>query len=245
MNNQNLISEAIRALRTLLNERIGSTNHLINKSAVTLAYWLKDYVRLLRRETTAPASYRRYGRGCVVSVNLGFRIGHEEGGLHYAIVLDKYDTTQNSTLTVLPLTSLKSKVDVQHLFYKHLFLDNEITDAIYEKLRQSSEKLTAELERLNAEWSKLVSSSERDAQKISQYEQELQRVGDKNQVVRKQLTKVAKMKSGSIALADQIVTISKLRIYDPCSSRDLLHGIKVSDGTMDKIDAKIKKLYIG
>ena len=57
--------------------------------------------------------------------------------------------------------------------------------------------------------------------------------------------KVAKMKSGSIALADQIVTVSKLRIYDPCSSKDLLYSVKISDDTMNKLDEKIKQLYIG
>ena len=103
----------------------------------------------------------------------------------------------------------------------------------------------AELERLNAEWSKLVNANERDALAISECEQELKRVGGKNLLARKHLTKVAKMKSGSIALADQIVTVSKLRIYDPCSSKDLLYGIKVSDDTMNKLDEKIKQLYIG
>lgn len=245
MNNQNLITEAVQALSTLLTRRISSSNAQVRKTAFTLAYWVKDYVRLLGRELSAPASYRRYDRGCVVSVHLGFRIGHEEGGLHYAIVLDKYDTTKNTILTVLPLTSLKEHVDVEHLFYKHLFLGGEITDAIYEKLRRTSEKIDLELNQLNEKWSKLVNSEERDPLQISQCEQELKRVGAKNQIVRKQLAKVAKMKSGSIALADQIVTVSKLRIYDPCTSKDLLYGIKVSNDTMDKIDAKIKQLYIG
>ncbi|MBO6202191.1 MAG: hypothetical protein J6O13_01545 [Selenomonas sp.] len=245
MKEQNLVSEAIQALSTLLTNRLVSKNTHLRKSATTLAYWVKDYVRLLGKELSSPAVNRRYDRGCVVSVHLGFRIGHEEGGLHYAIVLDKYDTTKNTILTVLPLTSLKDKVDLDHLFYKHLFLGSEITDAIYEKIRQTTAKLTAELEKLNTEWTRLVNADDRDAFKISQCEQELKRVGNKNLVARKQLAKVAKMKSGSIALADQIVTISKLRIYDPCSSKDLLYGIKVSKETMDKIDEKIKQLYIG
>ena len=131
MKEQNLVSEAIQALSTLLTNRLVSKNTHLRKSATTLAYWVKDYVRLLGKELSSPAVNRRYDRGCVVSVHLGFRIGHEEGGLHYAIVLDKYDTTKNTILTVLPLTSLKDKVDLDHLFYKHLFLGSEITDAIY------------------------------------------------------------------------------------------------------------------
>lgn len=244
MNEQNLISEAIHDLSALLSSRMASNNSRLKKTATTLAYWVKDYVRLLRKELSAPTSNRRYDRGCVVSVHLGFRIGHEEGGLHYAVVLDKFDTTKNSTLTVLPLTSLKTKVDVEHLFYKHLFLGSEVTDAIYEKIRQTTDKLTKELNLLNREWTMLVNSKDRDALKISQCEQALKHIGAKNLTARRQLAKVAKMKSGSIALADQIVTISKLRIYDPCSSKDLLYGIKLSNETMDKIDEKIKQLYI-
>ena len=244
MDYQNLVSEAVNSISTFLSRRIASQDSRLAKSAITLAYWIKDYVRLLGKELSA-SSYRRYDRGCVVSVHLGFRIGHEEGGLHYAIVLDKFDTTKNSVLTVMPLTSLKDKVDLDHLYYKHLYLGSEITDTIYEKIRQTTIKLMAELERLNEEWSELVNADERDALAISKCEQELKRVGGKNLLARKHLTKVAKMKSGSIALADQIVTVSKLRIYDPCSSKDLLYGIKVSDDTMSKLDEKIKQLYIG
>ena len=121
MDEHHLISEAIHELSTLLSSRINAQDSRLKKTAITLAYWVKDYVRLLSKELSAPTSNRRYDRGCVVSVHLGFRIGHEEGG---------------------------------------------------------------------------------------------------------------------------IVTISKLRIYDPCSSKDLLYNIKVSNITMDKIDEKIKQLYI-
>ena len=80
MSAQNLISDAVRSLSSLLTSRLASADSKLQKSAVTLAYWIKDYVRLLGKEINAPHTYRRYKRGCVVSVHLGFRIGHEEGG---------------------------------------------------------------------------------------------------------------------------------------------------------------------
>ena len=48
-----------------------------------------------------------YSRGDVIKVNLGFNIGNELGGLHYCIVLNKYDNTRNGALNVIPLTSRK------------------------------------------------------------------------------------------------------------------------------------------
>ena len=55
---------------------------------------------------------------------------------------------------------------------------------------------------------------------------------------------INKLKSGSRAMMEQITTVSKMRIYKPKTSHDLLYGIKFSDGAMDKINEKLKELYI-
>jgi chromosome segregation ATPase len=55
---------------------------------------------------------------------------------------------------------------------------------------------------------------------------------------------ISKLKEGSIALMEQITTVSKMRIYKPKNSSDLLYGIKFSDGAMDKINERLKELYI-
>lgn len=52
------------------------------------------------------------------------------------------------------------------------------------------------------------------------------------------------MKDGSIAKIEQITTVSKQRIFDPKGSRDVLSGIHFSDAAMDKINEKLKELYI-
>ena len=52
------------------------------------------------------------------------------------------------------------------------------------------------------------------------------------------------MKRGTIALINQITTISKQRIYNPKKDLDILSGIKISDEKMKLIDEKIKKLFI-
>ena len=43
----------------------------------------------------------------------------------------------------------------------------------------------------------------------------------------------------------QITTVSKIRIYDPKTSYDVLHGIRLSNEKLDLIDEAIKNLYIG
>ena len=52
------------------------------------------------------------------------------------------------------------------------------------------------------------------------------------------------MKNGSIALINQITTISKQRIYNPKSDMDVLADIKLSNNSLNLIDAKIKKLFM-
>lgn len=55
---------------------------------------------------------------------------------------------------------------------------------------------------------------------------------------------ISKLKTGSIALMEQITTVSKMRIYKPKTSSDLLHGIKFSNDVMDKINERLKELYV-
>lgn len=51
------------------------------------------------------------------------------------------------------------------------------------------------------------------------------------------------MKKGSIAIVNQITTVSKMRIYDPKTSSGVLAGITLSQEQMNKINDKIKELY--
>ena len=52
------------------------------------------------------------------------------------------------------------------------------------------------------------------------------------------------MKEGSIALVNQITTVSKMRIYDPRNLRGVLAGISLTKESMEKVNKKVKELYI-
>lgn len=54
---------------------------------------------------------------------------------------------------------------------------------------------------------------------------------------------LSRLKIGSIALIGQIITISKYRIYDPLSTQNVLHGIRVSNTTLNALDQKVKELF--
>ena len=49
---------------------------------------------------------------------------------------------------------------------------------------------------------------------------------------------------GSIALVNQITTISKIRIFDPRNLKGVLAGISLSEEGMEKINQKVKELYV-
>ena len=73
------------------------------KKSDLLAYWINDFAEYHDEERTFDiAKSGMYSRGDVIKVNLGFNIGNELGGLHYCIVLNKYDNTRNGALNVIP-----------------------------------------------------------------------------------------------------------------------------------------------
>jgi hypothetical protein len=69
--------------------------------------WLDQQNRYLQRELEFnPSKLKRYKRGEVVYIHLGFNTGSEHGGPHWAVVLDD-NRMSSPTAVVLPLGSLE------------------------------------------------------------------------------------------------------------------------------------------
>ena len=51
------------------------------------------------------------------------------------------------------------------------------------------------------------------------------------------------MNKGSIALVNQITTISKQRIYYPKTAKDLLARVHLSNDSLDLLDKKLIELF--
>lgn len=213
INHKNL---ALNTLNQLLSYHIENNNF---KKSNLLSYWFEDFCKYnLAEEKFNPRLLKRYKRGSVITVNLGFNVGNEERGLHYYIVLDKSNALSSGTLTVIPLTSKKENKQYNN---STVNLGNEI----YLNLKKICANAYLNQKILDSNLQKS------DFDINLKYFEKLQ-------------NEILKMKKGSIALVSQITTISKQRIYDPKTSFDILSNLRVSNHTLDLIDTKIKELFI-
>lgn len=102
----NHIQKTVDQLKVYLNNlSIGN-----EKKAELISYWLRKYIYYLKQEETfIPSRNPDYKKGDIVRANLGFNIGSEHGGRHYAIILDNNNNPNNPVVTIIPLSSYKGK----------------------------------------------------------------------------------------------------------------------------------------
>ncbi len=193
------------------------------KQSELLAYWIHDFAVYHDEEKNFDiAKSGIYSRGDVIKVNLGFNIGNELGGLHYCIVLNKYDNTRNGTLNVVPLTSKK---DNKKYDSSHVNLGKEIYTVFYQNIEKEKQKLQEILNKL---------------EKIEDVPINIQNIIKKEQnYIEKMEKEVCKMQKDSIVLINQITTISKQRIFKDTVRRN----VKVSTNSLDLIDKQIIKFF--
>lgn len=188
----------------------------------------------------------------MISVNLGFNVGSEQGGLHYAIVLDNDNQQSSPVITVVPLSSGKE----EDTFPRDIFLGNEL----YDKLKSKYDKLDTTIKNDLQEAidiQKIIQQSLKNLKEnptentksnlsnlLTTIEQKIATLTTEQKTLNIYNKELQKLKKGSIALMEQITTVSKMRIYKPKNSNDLLYGIKFSDGAMDKINERMKELFI-
>lgn len=264
---------AIKALNNLLEHYINdpSGNHL--KKANLISYWLKDYVRFINfEEQFDPKRNISYKRGNIVKFNFGFNIGSEYGGLHYGVVLDNHNAQSSPVITVIPLTSVKdngpihnNNVELGNELYRLLKIKY---DTINQTLKEEQEEILTTIQAFSAlvsltddvileladcdkgstEFSQKLLTGQQylDAAKYLQteWEQKQKHNQEEQDYLNKIGKEIAQMKEGSIALVNQITTVSKIRIFDPRNLKGVLSGISLSEESMEKINAKLKELYV-
>ena len=193
------------------------------KKSDLLAYWIHDFAEYHAEERRFNiAKSGMYSRGDVIKVNLGFNIGNELGGLHYCIVLNKYDNTRNGALNVIPLTSRK---DNKKYDSSSVNLGKELYNVFQEKIEKEKQKLQQILSEL---------------EKIEDISINIQNIIEKEQkYIEKMEKEICKMQKDSIALINQITTISKQRIFKDTVRRN----VKISSKSLDLIDKQIIKSF--
>lgn len=232
---------ALRKLDLYMTSLIDSSDSKCNGKSDKLSYWLEDWTTFLDYESSfSSSSLKRYKRGEIIKAHLGFNIGSEEGGLHYAAVVEKDNSIYNPVITIVPLTSIKPKKDLSNLKSGEVLLGNELYTkfafkfkTLYQEAKAENEKLIVEIQRLknSKDWSESYMDNLENMQKS---------VEDQINTLYKMKNEISKMERGSIALVNQITTISKIRIYNPKTTKDILSGITLSNDGLNKIDVTIQ-----
>ena len=214
---------AKKTLSDTLEELKVTVSNLNQKQQELITYWINDWNSFLKDEQTFnPQNLISYKYGSIIKAHLGFNIGSEQGGLHYCIVLDKNNTKGSDCLTVMPLKSSKSSegsTECHPTF--EVYLGKGIFTNKINFVKQKLEKLKKELSLANDEKKKSET-----VKSITRYSKEL-----------------TNLEKESIALIGQIKTISKIRVYDPKTTRDILAKDQISELKMKEIEKKISKLY--
>lgn len=247
--------DSIKTLNNLLEGYINDSTdtreqHL--KKANLISTWIKQYTNyILFEEKFDPKRNISYKRGDIVFANFGFNIGAELGGGHYAVVIDKESNQASSTLTVIPLTSVKPDKEIHpndvylgtELYEKLDLKHKTIRSQLLEQNKTNQILLDAVAEKIDA-----LGSSAEDSTEIKAL---LAGIEKRNSEIKQELAsleqlknEILSLKKGSIAKIKQITTISKIRIYNPRKSSDPLYGIQFSEAAMDKINAKLKEFFI-
>lgn len=232
---------AMKSIENYIDTLIHSDDMKTQGKADKLCYWFEDYIKFLNLESSFDSSkYPKFKKGQIIKAHLGFNIGSEEGGLHYAIVIEN-NSVRSPTLNIVPLTSVKNTTDVSNIRSDLgcIFLGNELYRLLDTKVRTLQANVNQELEDLTA----MIATLEQHSPDIPKVRERLDKCKAKIELYPKLKKEISKMKAGSIALVRQITTISKIRIYGPKNSQDVLGGIRMSNETMDKIDNAIKTLF--
>lgn len=254
--------DAMRKLNRLLEYCIFSEDTTLLKKADLISYWLESFSDYISFEDKFESNRLiRYSRGNVIRLNFGFNVGKEIGGLHYAVVIDNDNKRSADVLTVVPLSSSDGKrihersVDLgTELFEKiNIVQENLLSTAtqelidlmkihdalntsinVFKHYKDLGEEIPAEiLDQLPD----VLESQNEIAGKIDTLQKKIDTLTRNN-------IEISKLKMGSMAVTNQITTVSKQRIYTPKRSEDFLYGISLSPSAMDKINNKLKELYI-
>ncbi len=264
--------EATKSLNKLLEYYINDPSGAHLKKANLISYWIKDYTNFIKfEESFDPTRNISYKRGNIIKLNFGFNIGSEYGGLHYGVVLDNHNSHNSPVVTVIPLTSVKAdkithsnSVELGNEIYRSLKLKYDtISKSLADEQDEISEMLSMAkvLSSLTDKALKDTENSERDSEdfvkhlhtaetyltavkKIQElWETKKQHNAEEVDYLNKIGKEISHMKEGSIALVNQITTISKIRIFDPRNLKGVLSGVSLSEESMEKINQKVKELY--
>lgn len=233
---------SIRKLNNLLESYINDPSQKHLKKANLLSYWLSSYTDYIDQEESFDSKRLiSYKRGDILKVNFGFNVGSEHGGLHYAVVLDKNNLQSSPVVTVIPLSS----GDESSVYERDVYLGREL----YSKMIDKHQTLFESAIKKNDSVQNMLTVLENaNGTNINELIHDLQTQLDETtktlNLLDKYKREIENMKTGSIAMIEQITTISKMRIYVPRKANDLLYNMSLSSNAMEKINQQLCNLFI-
>ncbi len=236
-----LIDKSTDKLNTFIKELTEENNNKQNKKrAMLLAYWIIDYIRMLKAEKTFDSKkLLKYKRGDIILIDLGFRIGNEFGGRHFAVVIDNFNSKKSGIISVVPLTSKKEK-DYNSLYCYELKtglheLHKQKLDFVVENCKEALKGITED---------NVKCRQNPNQEAIDDIAIRLKNIHKKIDEAYDLKSETDKLKDGTVVNIGQIITVSKIRIINPKQASDSLKGIRLSTEDLDAINEKIKNLFI-
>lgn len=238
---------ALKKIEAYIDSLIQHPDGKVRSKADKLSYWLEDWSTFLSFESEfSPSSLRRYKRGEIIKAHLGYNVGSEEGGLHYCVIVDKNNSIYSPVITIIPLTSVKPWTNVEKLKKGCVYLGNELFTNLSSKISLVHKTITAQIGDLQQRIDNIGITDEDEKETlIASIEMDIQKAQSEQTLLFGMMDEVRKMKRGSIALTNQITTISKIRIYDPKTNYDILSNVKLSNEKLDLIDNEILQNFTG
>ena len=160
----------------------------------------------------------------MVKADLGYNVGSEEGGMHYGVVLDNNNDKSSKVVTIVTLRSLKegeSPLDIDGKF--EVYLGCALLKTKINYVKHEISKYKARIAAGTAESPDFVIN----CSKVRKYERELRN-----------------LEGGTVAVASQVRTISKMRICEPTKSYHSLTGFQLPPEKMVQIEELICRLFL-
>lgn len=142
---------------------------------------------------------------------------------------------KNPNLVVAPLTSWKKGKNIHK---SELFLGEELYFKIQGKYTALKTSIPNEIKILTNDVKNHTIESD------TEIKNRLTDLNGKVALLDKTMRKLQTLKHGSVAVLNQIRTVSKMRVSDPTDMYDILYGIKLSSKALDMMDDKIRELYL-
>ncbi|MGG1370005.1 type II toxin-antitoxin system PemK/MazF family toxin [Priestia megaterium] len=198
---------------------------LEHKTAELVLYWLNTWSNeyLPNEKNFDYESLIAYKRASVVQAHFGFKVGSEQGGLHYALIMENDNDKRNKTVMCIPLASLPENKKPEDIGNNEIFLGYSLFKEDIERVEKKVEK---------------------DEKLLSEFQAKGKNTQNLEKTIHKNKKKLEKWSRGTVALVNQMCALSKIRIYTPKHMGGELAKFRLNDEKMKLVDEKVKEMYL-